>query len=90
MGTHGMRGMQKLTGSWALKVIVGSEVPFVVVQEPPANEHFNNIVFPIDFRAETKEKLNWAVYLAKYYHTKLHIIKSKVTDAALIRKVNNN
>ena len=90
MGTHGMRGMQKLTGSWALKVIVGSEVPFVVVQEPPTHEHFNNIVFPIDFRAETKEKLNWAIYLAKYYQTKLHIFKSKVTDATLVRKVNNN
>ena len=90
MGTHGMKGMQKLTGSWALKVIVGSEVPFVVVQEPPTHEHFNNIVFPVDFRAETKEKLNWAIYLAKYYQTKLHIFKSKVTDATLIRKVNNN
>ena len=27
MGTHGMKGMQKLTGSWALKVIVKSKVP---------------------------------------------------------------
>ena len=90
MGTHGIRGMQKLTGSWALKVIIGSEVPFVVVQEPPTHERFNNIVFPIDFRAETKEKLNWAIYLAKYYQTKLYIFKSKVTDATLVRKVNNN
>ncbi|UCG27037.1 MAG: universal stress protein, partial [Bacteroidales bacterium] len=24
MGTHGMKGMQKITGSWALKVIAGS------------------------------------------------------------------
>ena len=35
MGTHGLKGMQKLTGSWALKVIVSSKVPFVVEQEPP-------------------------------------------------------
>ena len=32
MGTHGMKGMQKLTGSWALKVISGSKVPFIVIR----------------------------------------------------------
>ena len=35
MGTHGMKGMQKLLGSWALKVIAGSKSPFVVVQDRP-------------------------------------------------------
>ena len=33
MGTHGMKGMQKITGSWALKVIAGSKVPFLVIQD---------------------------------------------------------
>jgi nucleotide-binding universal stress UspA family protein len=33
MGTHGMRGMQFLTGSRALRVITSSQVPFIVVQE---------------------------------------------------------
>jgi len=32
MGTHGMKGLQKFTGSWALKVIVDTKVPFIVVQ----------------------------------------------------------
>ena len=50
MGTHGMKGMQKLTGSWALKVIAKSKVPFIVVQDPPADqERYHNIVFPIDY-----------------------------------------
>ena len=35
LGTHGKVGMQKLTGSWALKVIIKSKVPFIVVQDPP-------------------------------------------------------
>jgi len=38
MGTHGMKGMQKLTGSWALKVIVGSKVPFIVIQDPSSDQ----------------------------------------------------
>ncbi len=36
MGTHGKRGMQKITGSWALKIINGSKVPYIVVQDKPA------------------------------------------------------
>ncbi|WP_199221615.1 universal stress protein, partial [Desulfonatronum sp. SC1] len=47
MGTHGMKGLQKLTGSWALKVIVGSKIPFLVVQEPPKSaEEEIKLVFP--------------------------------------------
>jgi hypothetical protein len=38
MGTHGMRGMQFITGSRALRVITSSSVPFVVVQERPIKE----------------------------------------------------
>ena len=57
MGTHGMKGMQKLTGSWALKVIVKSKVPFIVVQDAPADEErYHNIVFPVDFKKENKGK----------------------------------
>ena len=56
MGTHGMKGMQKLTGSWALKVIVSSYAPFIVVQDPPLeNTTYSKIVFPVDFKNENRE-----------------------------------
>jgi nucleotide-binding universal stress UspA family protein len=55
MGTHGMKGMQKITGSWALKVIVKSKVPFIVIQDPPPDqERYHNIVFPIDLNFAVK------------------------------------
>lgn len=91
MGTHGIKGMQKITGSWALKVIVGSEVPFIVVRDKPRDrEKFNNIVFPIDFRSENKEKVYMAIYMGKYFNSKIHILKSPVKDKSLSRKVNTN
>jgi nucleotide-binding universal stress UspA family protein len=90
MGTHGIKGMQKLTGSWALKVIVSSKVPFIVVQSPPGTNHFNNIVFPVDFRLENKEKLSWVNYLAKYYRSKISIFKENITDSILKKRTNNN
>ena len=47
MGTHGMSGMQKLTGSWALKVIAKSKVPYIVVQAPPTdNERYHDYSVP--------------------------------------------
>ncbi len=94
MGTHGIRGMQKLTGSWALKVIVGSKVPFVVIQDDPVTddttEHFRDVVFPVDFRMENKEKINVVLYLAKYYKSKIHMIIPQVTNDVLKKKVANN
>ncbi len=91
MGTHGMKGMQKITGSWALKVIIGSQVPFIVVGDKPRDQKkIQNIVFPIDFRSENKEKVFMAVYMGKYFDSKIHILKSPVTDKSLYRKVNTN
>jgi nucleotide-binding universal stress UspA family protein len=90
MGTHGMKGMQKLTGSWALKVIVSSKVPFVVVQSPPEANNFEHIVFPVDFRREDKEKVNALIYLYKHFNSKIHIIKTEKSDKRLLKGVNAN
>jgi nucleotide-binding universal stress UspA family protein len=60
MGTHGMKGMQKLTGSWALKVIVKSTVPFIVVQEPPVDQdRYHNIVFPWISGKRQRKRQRW-------------------------------
>jgi nucleotide-binding universal stress UspA family protein len=91
MGTHGMKGGQKLFGSWALKVVAGSSVPFIVVQDlPPEKDRYTDIVFPIDFKSENKEKLQWAIFLGKYLNSKIHLYKSPVKDKNLQKKVNVN
>jgi nucleotide-binding universal stress UspA family protein len=91
MGTHGMKGMQKLTGSWALKVIIKSKVPFIVVQEPPKDlERYRNIVFPVDFRTENKEKIRMAIFMGKYFDSKIKFLVAKTTDKSLLKKTNIN
>jgi nucleotide-binding universal stress UspA family protein len=91
MGTHGMQGMQKFTGSWALKVIVKSKIPFIVVQDPPVDqERYHNIVFPVDFRNENKEKIKMAIFMGKYFDSKIHMLVAISTDLALKRKTNSN
>ena len=91
MGTHGMKGGQKFFGSWALKVIVGSSVPFIVVQsDPPEKDRYSDIVFPIDFKSENKEKLQWAIFLGKYLNSKIHLYKTPIGDKDLQKKINVN
>jgi nucleotide-binding universal stress UspA family protein len=91
MGTHGMKGMQKLTGSWALKVIVKSKIPFIVVQDPPADqERYHNIVFPVDFRGENKEKIKMAIFMGKYFDSKIHMLVSVSTDKTILKKTKVN
>lgn len=91
MGTHGMKGMQKLTGSWALKVIVKSQVPFIVVQDPPVDqERYHNIVVPVDFRTENKEKTKMAIFMGKYFDSKMHILVTISNDPSLMKKTKVN
>ncbi len=91
MGTHGIKGMQKVTGSWALKVIAGSKIPFIVIQEPPSKkEIFKDVVFPLDYRKEGKQKVNWALFLAKYFDVKIHILAPQIKDKGIQKKVRIN
>ncbi|WP_462318541.1 universal stress protein [Marinilabilia sp.] len=90
MGTHGMKGLQKLTGSWALKVIVGSRVPFLVVQEPPQKNDYTKIVFPVDFKSENKEKLRWAEYMSRFFQTKVFLFSSTSKDGGVDGKTKAN
>jgi len=81
MGTHGIIGMQKLLGSWALKVIASSKVPFVVVQEAPKSEPMKNIVLPINYKKETKECIGYTHQLHKKFGSTYHIFKARYTDS---------
>ena len=90
MGTHGIKGMQKLLGSWALKVIASSKIPFIVVQAPPASHGFKKIVFPLDFRSENKDKIQWIYYIGRLYNSMFYIIKERVTDRKFKKGIHSN
>ena len=85
MGTHGARGMQKIMGSHALKVISHSKVPFVIVQEkePSDTDVYDDIVVPIDYSDVTKQKLQIAANIASHFNSKIHIFAAKENDQFL-------
>jgi nucleotide-binding universal stress UspA family protein len=80
MKTQPPRGTEKILRSRSIRVMMGSKIPFLVVQEAPKRLAIRNIVFPIDFRKENKEKLIWISILSKYYTSKIHLFKPKVND----------
>ena len=75
LGTHGKEGMQKLTGSFALKVITSSPSPVIVVQKRAFEKGFKEIVLPITNEAGPWEKTKWAVFMAKEFGATIHIYK---------------
>lgn len=90
MGIHEFKGMQKLTGSNALKVMAGSKIPYFTVSSAYVHRSDNDIVFPVDHKVENKEKLIWANYMAKNFNSKIHIITTNHKDELLRKKTNAN
>jgi nucleotide-binding universal stress UspA family protein len=80
MGTHGRRGIQHLIGSYAMKIITSSAIPFIVVQDKKVPQAYSNIVFPIDLSAETKLKLEMTASMAKHLGSTVHVFAAKDDD----------
>ena len=86
LGTHGKVGMQKLTGSFAIKVVTSSPVPVVVVQKRPFAEGYKKMVLPITSDAGPWEKTKWAAFMAKNFKSSVHIYR--LSDPELDEAVN--
>ena len=91
MGTHGVIGMQHITGAWAVKVITSSPVPVIVVQKKQVAAHgYKTIVFPIDASRETKQKVIHAISMAKHFDSEVKLFASYEDDEFLVNARNNN
>lgn len=80
LGTHGKVGFQRLTGSYALKVINSTEIPTVIVQKKPIIGGYKNIVFPLTAFTKDRQKINVAMAMAKAFGAKIHLYPKYETD----------
>lgn len=90
MGTHGVKGMQRILGSYAIKVITNSNVPFIVVQERDVRQGYKNIVLPMDLTKESKHKLDLTIKMAGYFKSKVYIFTQFENDQFLKNAVDRN
>ena len=90
MGTHGAKGMQKVFGSFAIKVITSTDLPFVIVQDVVPSQKIKTIVFPINLAKETLQILNVAANMALEFDAEIHLLGQKESDPALSMKISIN
>ena len=74
LGTHGKMGFQRIAGSYVLKVITSTNTPTVVVQKESNIEGYKNIVFPITSSTQDRQKVSWAISIAKSFGATVHLI----------------
>ena len=89
MGTHGAKGMQKVFGSFAMKVISSTSVPFMIVQEGGELREINKIVFPITTELQSLQILETVSRIAKMFRATIQLVARKESDATLAHKVKN-
>jgi nucleotide-binding universal stress UspA family protein len=83
LGTHGKQGMQYLFGSYALRVVLDSPCPVVVVQKRSFEGGYHKLVIPISNDLETRQKVKWVLLMAKLFNAKVHFFQANENDSDL-------
>jgi len=65
------------------------KIAYLTVQQPLAAP-YTDVAYSIDFHKESKEKLIWASYFARFNRSQLHMLHFQYTDPGLRNKWHNN
>jgi nucleotide-binding universal stress UspA family protein len=88
MGFNGISGVEQFLGSTTSRVLKKSTVPVVIVKDGNTRTNYKNILLPIDLTKESRQKVSWAVHVAKKYDATVHVIMEVEDDEFLRKKVN--
>ena len=87
LGTHGKLGLQHLFGSYALRVVLDSPCPVVVVQKRSFGKGYHNLVLPVSNDMEPRLKVQWALMVAKLFNSKVNLFQANENDIDLDRRI---
>ncbi|MGY8940488.1 MAG: universal stress protein [Flavobacteriales bacterium] len=91
MGTHGLKGMQFITGGRSLRIVTNCSTPFIITQEKSIRESgYDDIVVPLDLHQDTKQKLSTVSEMAAYFKGRVHIISPAESDEFLRNQLLRN
>lgn len=66
-------------------------IPILVIQKKQITHlPFKNIILPVDFRKQAKEKAPWASYFSKLQKSKIHVVFKEYKDEYFLRQLHNN
>ena len=86
LGTPGKQGLQHLLGSHALKVVLDSPCPVVVVQKRAFDNGYRNIVLPVSNELESRQAVEWVILMSRLFNSKILLYQSLESDPALISR----
>ena len=87
MGFNGLNNIERFMGSTTTRVLKSSNVPVVIVKDVQSRMSYERIVLPIDLTKESRQKVSWAVHLAKQYNSEIHVIMEVESDEFFMNKV---
>ena len=83
LGTHGKQGLQHLFGSHALRVVLDSPCPVVVVQKRSFESGYKKIVLPVSSDFEPLQSIGWVALMNRLFNSRIHLFLSFEPDIAL-------
>lgn len=87
MGTHGISGFAEFfMGSNAYKVTTQASCPVLTIQKHATRKGFSNIILPVDDSHTSRQKVKYAVELAKHYGSVIHIVALMTDKETRTRK----
>jgi len=89
VGTSGNQESKfKVIGSNSLRIIRDSKCPVITIKGKHHREGCHNIVLPLDLTKETREKVNYSIYFAKYFGSKVHAVTMNfASDTYIINRL---
>lgn len=85
-GTHGQKGIQKITGSNALKLVDKIDVPFLITQEGNNLKGLKNIILTYSYDKETVQINKFIEGLCKNNNAIIHLVGFDLNDNFLKAK----
>jgi len=89
LGTHGLHGIQNLTGSHAMRVVNSSPIPDIVVQQRSFGDGYREIVVPVHNPVDFDLKSKWVAYFSRLFSAHVNLFQIKETDPMLNKDVIN-
>jgi nucleotide-binding universal stress UspA family protein len=75
IGTHGRAGLKLFSTSCAFQIVENTTIPVVTIKDGAhINTDINTILVPIDATLESRQKVPFAVKLAKTFNAEIHML----------------
>jgi nucleotide-binding universal stress UspA family protein len=86
LGTHGKQGMQKLYGSYALRVVLDAPCAVIVVHTQPFNLGYRKILVPVHGEIDPAQTAVWLIRMHTLYQSHVSLLRMTETDEDLNKR----